>query len=76
MKDIYSKATEVIAWLGPLHDLLEDFERSITTLKAAVERSYGTLDSENHTFPSTVRSILADPRFLEIPQIANVILSS
>ena len=59
-----------------LHDLLEDFEWSITTFKAAVERSYATLDSENHTFPSTVPRILADPPFLEIPQIANVILSS
>ena len=63
MKDIYSKATEVIAWLGPLHDLLEDFEWSITTFKAAVERSFGTLDSENHTRPSTVPSVLADQRF-------------
>jgi hypothetical protein len=43
MKDIYSKAIEVIAWLEHAHHLLGDFEWASTTFKTAIQREFGLL---------------------------------
>ena len=56
MSAIYSKATEVVAWLGHEHHLLKDFIFAITEFRAAMEQKYG-----NHT-PNTF-SILTDQLF-------------
>jgi hypothetical protein len=63
MKDIYSKAIEVIAWLGHAHHLLGDFEWASTTFKTAIQREFGTIGPEDRPRTATVPHILYSPKF-------------